>query len=186
MSLSCRRYTFFFILSLFSWLGAVASPLSAQQNSPGKRVALVIGNSGYKNVARLTNPRNDAEDIAAKLRTLKFEVILAIDVDRKAFEAKLTGFASAITSSHTAVIFYAGHGVTVNTESFLLPVDVPDLVKLQETTGGALVNVTDEMIKMSSILAPLQAAKLGIVFLDACRDGLGGGPGAGTRIEGDQ
>ena len=75
-----------------------------------------------------------------------------------------------MTREHVALVFYAGHGVTVNRESFLLPVDTPDAIEVDdkgELRGDA---ANRAMISMASVLAPLEASKIGIVFLDACRN----------------
>ena len=57
-----------FLVALFGW----CSQAHAQPQET--RVALVIGNSNYKN-SPLKNPVNDARDMAAKLRGLGFTVI---------------------------------------------------------------------------------------------------------------
>ena len=151
---------------------AVLTPreMMGQEKQENKRIALVIGNSGYSSLSALSNPRNDAADIAAKLKTLKFEVLLAIDATHAQMEALLEQFKSQVTRAHVALVFYAGHGVTINRESFLLPVDTPDAIEVDdkgELRGDA---ANRAMISMASVLAPLEASKIGIVFLDACRN----------------
>ena len=143
---------------------------SKQAASNAKRIALVIGNSAYQNITDLTNPKNDATDIAAKLRTLKFEVLLATDATHAKMAAVLEEFKAKVTREHVALLFYAGHGVTVNRESFLLPIDTPDAIEVDdkgELRGDA---ANRAMISMASVLAPLEVARIGIVFLDACRN----------------
>jgi uncharacterized caspase-like protein len=130
----------------------------------------VIGNSGYQNVARLINPSNDAADIAAKLKTRQFDVLLGTDVDQAKMRALLDEFRAKLTREHVALVFYAGHGVTVNRESFLLPVDTPAAIEVDdkgELRGDA---ANGAMISMASVLTPLEASRIGIVFLDACRN----------------
>src|SRR5262245_15644900 len=142
----------------------------AQSALNAKRIALVIGNSGYQSITGLTNPKNDATDIAAKLKTLKFEVLLATDANHARMSALLDEFKAKVTRQHVALVFYAGHGVTVNRESFILPIDTPDAIEVDdkgELRGDA---ANRAMISMASVLAPLEAAKIGIVFLDACRN----------------
>src|SRR5258708_23707138 len=78
-----------------SWVAALCCALlallSASASCAERRVALVIGNSQYKNSNLvLFNPKNDAEDVAASLRSLGFEVILKIDADRRDFDSCLT------------------------------------------------------------------------------------------------
>src|SRR5262245_19638083 len=98
----------------------VASPLQAADGD--KRLVLVIGNSAYQNITRLTNPVNDATDLAEKLRkNLKFEVLLATDASQAKMSSLLREFTTRLTREHVGLFFYAGHGITVSKESFLLP-----------------------------------------------------------------
>ena len=146
------------------------TPSQAQQLAGSKRLALVIGNSAYRNVSPLINPVNDATDIAAKLKTLQFDVLLGTDVDQAKMGALLDEFRAKVTREHVALVFYAGHGVTVNRESFLLPIDTPAAIEVDdkgELRGDA---ANRAMISMASMLAPLEASRIGIVFLDACRN----------------
>ncbi len=145
-------------------LALAPSNLLAQQ-----RHALVIGNSNYANVAKLRNPVNDATDIAAKLKALKFNVVLVPDADRALMQARLIAFTNRITDKDIALVFYAGHGVTVNGESYLLPVDVPATLRMPDGSDQGGNPLDDHLIGFSKVLAPLEAAKIGIVFLDACR-----------------
>ena len=148
-------------------LGMMSGPARAQFDA--KRVALVIGNSAYKNIVALTNPSNDATDIAAKLKTLKFDVLLATDATQTQMKSLLREFTSRIARDRVALVFYAGHGVTINRESFLLPVDVPGVIEADERGELRPEAVNSQLVSMAEVLAPLEAAKLGIVFLDACR-----------------
>jgi uncharacterized caspase-like protein len=159
------------VLFAFAAAALTFTPSHAQQLTGGKRLALVIGNSGYRNVTPLINPVNDATDIAAKLKTLQFDVLLGTDVTQAKMSALLDEFRAKVTREHVALVFYAGHGVTVNRESFLLPVDTPAAIEVDdkgELRGDAASRV---MTSMASVLAPLEASRIGIVFLDACRNG---------------
>jgi uncharacterized caspase-like protein len=154
-----------------------SSPIvSVSAADANKRLALVVGNSAYRHVSRLTNPINDAADVAAKLKTLQFDVLLATDADRARIATLLQDFAKRVTREHTALFFYAGHGVTVNKESFLLPVDVPPVLMLDERGELSTDAINSQLVSMASVLSPLEQARVGVVFLDACRttgDGLG-------------
>ena len=81
----------------------LSGPATGQEAGGPKRVALVIGNSTYKNVAPLVNPSNDAADIASKLKKLKFDVLLATDATQTRMMALLEEFKSRITREHVAV-----------------------------------------------------------------------------------
>jgi uncharacterized caspase-like protein len=147
-------------------------PLTGQataQETRSKRIALVIGNSAYKNISPLVNPTNDATDIASKLKSLRFEVLLATDATQASMMELLQQFASRVTKAHVALVFYAGHGVTVSRESFLLPIDVPSTVEADANGHLRAETVNEHLVSMEAVLAPLAASKIGIVFLDACR-----------------
>ena len=88
-----------------------------------KRVALVIGNSGYKHAGVLSNPMNDAADMAGILKQKGFLVIEGQDLDKSTFVSKVEEFRRAIVSAEIAVFFYAGHGMQVAGRNFLVPTD---------------------------------------------------------------
>jgi uncharacterized caspase-like protein len=144
-----------------------ANPLHAAEG--GKRLALVLGNSAYQNVSPLINPANDATDIAQKLKALGFDVLLATDADQARMTSLLREFRDRLSREHVALFFFAGHGVTVNNESFLIPVDAPAEIDLDEKGDPRAEAVNRYLVSMASVLSPLEASKIGIVFLDACR-----------------
>jgi uncharacterized caspase-like protein len=156
-------------LLIFVFLAAAGTsgPVFGAEGS--KRLALVLGNSAYKNVSPLTNPANDATDLAQKLKSLQFEVIVATDVGHAKMVSLLQQFKDRVTREHVALFFFAGHGVTVNNESFLIPIDAPSEIELDDKGDPRAEAVTHHLVRMSSVLTPLEASKIGIVFLDACR-----------------
>jgi uncharacterized caspase-like protein len=147
----------------------VPAEVIAQQAGRPKRIALVIGNSNYQHVSPLVNPTNDATDVAGKLKSLKFDVLLATDASQARMMALLREFRSRITREHVALVFYAGHGVTVSRESFLLPVDVPAVIEADATGHLRAETVQDQLVSLEKVLGPLESSRIGIVFLDACR-----------------
>jgi uncharacterized caspase-like protein len=127
-----------------------------------KRVALVIGNSEYGPQARLGNPRNDAEDLAAALKSLGFEVILRRDADKQHFLQAMAEFARAVTNADIGLFFYAGHGIQMNGGNYLVPVDA----QLQDE-----VSVRFEFIAMDEVQRALErSAGVKVIVLDACRN----------------
>ena len=129
-----------------------------------KRVALVIGNSNYAAVTPLANPANDANDIAAALKSAGFEVILGLDVDKRGFDTKVRNFADLLEGSDVAVFFYAGHGLQVGGRNYLIPVDA-HLASERDLDFDA--------VGLDFVLKQMELArgdKTNIVFLDACRD----------------
>jgi uncharacterized caspase-like protein len=178
----CMGFRRFFVFSCFAAVALFGASLPAGAAADdGKRLALVIGNSTYRGEAALTNPANDAADIAKKLKALKFEVLLATNADLKQMRGLLDQFRSKLTRNHVGLVFYAGHGVTVNGESFLLPVDVPAEIVIDEKDANSTDKLNANLVSMASVLAPLEGAKVGIVFLDACRANAAE-PGAGLRL----
>ena len=99
-------------------LVASGFPAVAQQ-----RVALVIGNSGYKEAPPLPNPVNDAAAVAALLQSAGFQVVLRRDVGINDMRRALREFSDTTRNADVAVVYFAGHGIEVDGENYLLPVD---------------------------------------------------------------
>ena len=137
-------------------------PLRPAAADVEKRVALVIGNGAYKVAQALPNPPVDAKAVAAAFRRLGFEVIDGYDLTITQMRQKIAEFSSAISDSKAAVVYYAGHGVSVDEENYLLPVDL------------ALKSPTDldlNAISLSLVLKQMKREeKVNVVILDACRD----------------
>ena len=126
-----------------------------------RRVALVIGNSAYTHTSVLANPLNDAADVAAAFERLGFAVTRLENADKRAMERGLLEFSEAAFRSDVAVVFYAGHGIEVDGENYLVPVDArlkTDRAVKFETVPFDRVR---EMQPESGFL---------LVILDACRD----------------
>ena len=163
-----RQHRLFMLAALAGMV--TAAPIAPSLAADGsKRLAVVVGNSAYENVSPLTNPANDATDIAQKLKGLGFDVLLATNAGQAKMVSLLQEFRTRLTREHVALIFFAGHGVTVNNESFLIPVDAPAEIDLDEKGDPRAEAVHRHLVSMATVLSPLEAAKIGIVFLDACR-----------------
>ena len=137
-----------------------AIPLSAD---PGRRVALVIGNSRYRSVSALPNPPLDATAIADALRRVGFQSIrLEQDLGRENLIDSLRRFAREAETADWAVIYYGGHGIEVNGINYLVPIDA----KLETDR-----DVDYEAVPLHQVINAVESArKLRIVLLDACRD----------------
>src|SRR5262245_57978227 len=96
---------------------SLAAPAMAE-----KRVALVIGNSAYRNMAPLSNPANDATDVAAALKRLDFETIFETDLDKAGMDEAVIRFARAARDSDVALFYYAGHAMQFAGVNYLMPV----------------------------------------------------------------
>jgi uncharacterized caspase-like protein len=149
-------------LALVLSLAAVGATAPAWAAAPERRVALVIGNGAYRFAPALENPTIDARGVAAALRRIGFEVIDGYDLSFLEMRAKLSEFAGTIADTKAALVYYAGHGVSVEDENFLLPVDI------------ALKSVTDldiNAINIDLILRQMRREeRVNVVILDACRD----------------
>ena len=148
----------FFLLPVWAVLFALAAvPALAE-----KRVALVVGNSAYQFADALANPQHDATDVAAALKKLGFEVIDGLDLDKSAFDRKLRDFATALSGATAGLFFYAGHGMQVAGQNYLVPVDA------QLANASAL---EFEMIKLEVVQRIMEnETSTNILFLDACRN----------------
>ena len=145
-------------LALFAalFLSIIIAPALAD-----KRVALVIGNGAYREAPRLSNPRNDAQDVAAALVRSGFETIVGLDLDKAGMEEKTISFARAARTADIAIFYYSGHALQYGGVNYLAPVD------------AKLIDEADlrRMTRVDEIVADLQQAKnLRILVLDSCRD----------------
>ncbi|MGY3644910.1 putative caspase-like protein [Bradyrhizobium sp. LM4.3] len=142
---------------------AAALLASANAALAEKRVAFVVGNGAYRQVTPLPNPPIDAKAMAATLRNVGFEVIEGSNLTRDQMTAKLLDFGRKTQGSDVAVFYYAGHGIAVDGSNYLLPVDA-DIKSEMDVKLGAAINIDLTLDQTMS------AAKVKLVFLDACRD----------------
>src|ERR1700687_2444873 len=128
-----------------------------------KRVALVIGNSAYKNVARLNNTVNDAAAVAGMVKKAGFDSVDSrLDLNVVEMRRALREFGNKTRDSDVAVIYYAGHGIELDGTNYLIPIDAT----LETDT-----DVLDETFPLDRVLFTVEPAKqLRLVILDACRD----------------
>ncbi len=109
----------------FLWLALCTAlvPACFAETKLNRRVALVIGNSAYKNTEPLLNPRNDAEELAAALTRVGFEVVLALDVTQSQMAEPVRKFVGRLREADVALLYYAGHGLSFEGENYIVPVD---------------------------------------------------------------
>jgi formylglycine-generating enzyme required for sulfatase activity len=150
-------------------LGTSASSSLAQRNlavqstqSAGERVALVIGNSTYKN-APLSNPANDATDMVIALRANGFKVIRRTNASQRDMRSAIREFAAELRRAEVGLFYFAGHGVQVRGNNYLVPVDAD----IQSEADAE-----DLSIDANYVLRTMEEAqaKVNIVILDACRN----------------
>jgi uncharacterized caspase-like protein len=127
-----------------------------------KRVALVIGNSAYQNTPGLPNPVNDASDMSAALKKRGFKTIEGFDLDKQAFDRKVRDFSNILADAEVSLFFYAGHGLQVAGQNYLVPIDA------KAETADAL---DWEMVRLDLVQRTMErVSSTSIIFLDACRN----------------
>ncbi|MBI5264277.1 MAG: caspase family protein [Bradyrhizobium sp.] len=128
-----------------------------------KRVALVIGNSAYRNVSQLTNPANDSTAIWTTFRNAGFDVVeLKRDLSVSEMRRALRDFSDAARDADVAIVYFAGHGIEIEGINYVIPVDAV----LERD-----IDAFDEAIPLDRIMTVIEPAKqLRLVILDACRD----------------
>ena len=142
-------------------LALLAFP-AASETRAKDRVALVLGMASYQNIQALRNTVNDAQALARTLEGIGFQVDLLMDGTRDETLTALNSFAFKAETADIALIYYAGHGVSVQGTTFLIPVDA----QVQQAKDIVSASVT-----MDQMLAAVDGArKMSIVILDSCRD----------------
>ena len=147
---------------LFSLMVFVAAVFASMAQAE-RRIALVIGNSAYRNASALPNTINDANAIAALFRSVGFEVVSSRnELGVLEFKRTVRDFLITAETADIAVVYYAGHGIEVNGANYLIPVDA----KLARD-----YDVEDEAVALDRIVWALQPVhRLRLILLDACRD----------------
>lgn len=147
----------FLLFSLFvAWLGCGSAFAE-------KRIALVMGNSAYKSVPRLTNPVNDVALVGSMFKNAGFDWIeIKTDLSASEMRKALREFGGRARDAEVAVIYYAGHGIELDGTNYLIPTDAS-----LETDSDVL----DETVGLDRALFAVEPAKqLRLIILDACRD----------------
>lgn len=154
------RLRLFVLLILAAWLTTWLGTGAALAE---KRVALVMGNSAYKNVARLANPANDAALVGGMFRKAGFDTVdVKLDLNVAEMRKALRDFGGKAREADVAVVYYAGHGIELDGTNYLIPTDAT-----LETDSDVL----DETLPLDRALFAVEPAKqLRLVILDACRD----------------
>ncbi|MBX9456092.1 MAG: caspase family protein [Rhizobium sp.] len=147
---------------LIALFAIVMLALATGAAGAANRVALVVGMSKYQTIPSLANAVNDATAIAGKLEGLGFQVERAIDLPLGELVEVVSAFSFKAETSDVALIYYAGHGVELNGQNFLVPVDV----KITKPS-----DIGAQAITLKHLLAAVEnARKLRIVILDSCRN----------------
>jgi len=127
-----------------------------------RRVALVIGNAKYAD-SPLANPVNDANDTAAALKALGFEVVVRTDANQKLMKQAIREFGGELKKGGVGLFYFAGHGIQAKGRNYLIPVG---------QSIGSEAELEDEAVDVNLVLNFMEEAKnrINIVVLDACRN----------------
>ncbi|PBB20670.1 caspase family protein [Mesorhizobium sp. WSM4313] len=136
--------------------------LATVQAHADRRVALVIGNSEYREIPALKNPDKDADDVSSTFRLAGFDVFVAKDLTKLQFEKEFRNYLAAADGADLAVVYYSGHGFQIGGENFLIPVDA----SLKDAA-----DIEVQAVKLDDVLQQLRAkSKIQVIILDACRN----------------
>lgn len=127
-----------------------------------KKVAFVVGNSSYQKTPKLQNPYNDAAKLSEALKRLGFYVINGMNMTKVEMDDGIQQFSQQMKDADLVVFFYAGHGIQINSQNFLIPVDFEP---------SSTENLGAQLVSMDKILYEMEKSEqTSILFLDACRD----------------
>lgn len=129
-----------------------------------RRIALVIGNNDYQNIPKLEKAVNDANAVALELKKVGFEVLSYNNVGQKKMNQAVNEFVQKVSGGGVGVFFFAGHGLQINNQNFLVPIDM-DIPRDNNDVADQAINVPLLQDKLSEA-----KAKFTLLVLDACRD----------------
>ena len=132
-----------------------------------RRIALVIGNSQYRNVAVLRNASKDARDIEAALKSLSFNVVSGYDLNHVQTQQLLTRFKSNLRKGDVGLVYFAGHGISIENSNLLLPID------FQSSYAKDAGLARSKSLDIEQVIAPMMKSagtRFSMIVADACRE----------------
>ncbi|WP_069471265.1 caspase family protein [Candidatus Marithrix sp. Canyon 246] len=163
--ISNNRMIYFLVALLVSACSNHATNFTEQDTKKNPQQALVIGNGEYE-YSPLSNPINDAKDMADRLRQMGFSVTLKTNLNHKAMVKDIREFGQRLSATQTpesvGLFYFAGHGTQVNEQNFLLPINNNSIKNKEDFEQNA--------VHTKIVLDEMTAANKGmnIVILDAC------------------
>lgn len=161
------KFAVIFMVTAIFILNGCGSTLKRGYVNSDRKVALIIGNSAYKHTTPLTNPVNDASGLSRELRKMGFDVIEGKDLNGHGMVKSLSDFERRAKKADVALFFYAGHGLQVSGQNYLVPVDA-SFSQTMVSTSGLLESQTITLNKVLKVLN--NGPKTTMVMIDACRD----------------
>jgi tetratricopeptide (TPR) repeat protein len=143
------------------WSLRAAVRLGNDTEAPPQRLALLIGNSTYEHLTPLKNPKNDVDQLAAKLQKLGFQTFVKYDLNHDDFVETLSTFQNTIEPGAIALFYYSGHGVQLSGMNYLIPTNMQ--------SGATAVTLQGSGISLGLVRGALDNARLSLIILDACR-----------------
>ena len=150
------------ITTIGVWIGASVLPVGAQGPREEPKIALLIGNSAYRE-SPLRNPVNDVRAMAGALRELGFTVLAHENTTKRAMETAILEFGRRLADGGVGFFYYAGHGLQVRGHNYLVPVDAD--IESEAATRIAAVDVDLLLEQMAEA-----RNRVNVVILDACRN----------------
>lgn len=162
-----RRACVVLLVPLAVWsvavlLDAQARRLARDESLGERRLALVIGNDAYPRMP-LRNAVNDASSMAAALTRVGFDVRRATNTSFKELNQSIDRFVGELRRGDIALVYYAGHGIQIEGENFLLPIDFDAQDETDAKYEGYSASRLAERL-------PASGAQLSVLVFDACRD----------------
>ncbi len=153
-----RQYAvlIFLVLALL----VLSNPVWGKDDS--RRVAIILGNGDYANTSQLVNPPNDAREIARVLKSLDFQVYSVIDATRQDLKRLQNDAERLLRGADVGLFFYAGHGMQINGENYMVPVDA---------SFDNVSDVSSQLVSLTRFLRRMEEfTPTNLIFLDACRN----------------
>jgi uncharacterized caspase-like protein len=157
---------FCFKTPIVSFLLLIVGLLTADASEPEHRIALVIGNGAYTHTGALPNPANDARLVGSRLALLGFETMIFVDLGGSRMRRALRSYSERLIDlgpNTIGLIYYAGHGVQIRENNYLIPVDAQ--INKESDAGIEAIHLADVL----NLLFDAQN-KLNVIILDACRN----------------
>ncbi len=127
-----------------------------------RRVAIILGNGNYANTSVLINPPNDARAISAALEALGFDVFSVVDATKRDLDRLQTDAGKIFRGAEVGLFFYAGHGMQINGENYMVPVDA---------SFDDVTDILSQLVSLTQFLRRMEEfTPTNIIFLDACRN----------------
>jgi hypothetical protein len=164
MKLLLRLFLTFAVCALGFVHAADERSLSVQPGKGDKRIALVIGNDDYTHVDRLEKAANDARAMGKALQQSQFTTTVVVNASRAQMNKVINQFVDDVSGGGIGVFFFAGHGVQVNNQNFLIPVDVQGIQREAD--------IADQSVSLQGLQDKLAdaKAKFSLLVIDACRN----------------